>query len=208
MSPLDEFEDDTTDTVFRDVILLTLVGFVAMVIMLLPHIKKKNDETEDHRAPGNVIVEMHWPSNIYVDVDLWVKGPKSSAVGYWNQGNDLFNLLRDDLGVEGDATNENYEISYSRGIRPGEYIVNVHAYGVVPPGTVIPVTVVVSVRAKYDSARQILKTIVKLRQRNQEETAYKFRLTSEGDLVKGSVSTLRHPLITVFNERNGPKRGL
>ena len=35
MTPLDEFDDDTTDTVFRDVILLTLVGFVAMVIMLL-----------------------------------------------------------------------------------------------------------------------------------------------------------------------------
>ena len=36
MTPFDEFDDGTTDTVFRDVILLTLVGFVAMVIMLLP----------------------------------------------------------------------------------------------------------------------------------------------------------------------------
>ncbi len=200
MTPFDEFDDDTTDTVFRDVILLTLVGFVAMVIMLLPHIQKKKEETEDHKAPGNVIVEMHWPSEMSVDVDLWVRAPKSTPVGFWNQGNDVFNLLRDDLGIEGDATNENYEISYSRGIRPGEYIVNVHMYGLVPTGLVVPVTVVVSVRAKYDSARQILKTTVKLRQRNQEETAFRFRLTAEGDLVEGSVSTLRRPLITGYRE--------
>jgi hypothetical protein len=198
VTPFDEFDDGTTDTVFRDVILLTLVGFVAMVIMLLPHIQKNKEETEDHKAPGNVIVEMHWPSEMYVDVDLWVRAPRSTPVGFWNQGNDIFNLLRDDLGMEGDATNENYEISYSRGIRPGEYIVNVHMYGIVPTGIVVPVTVVVSVKAKYDTTRQILKTTVKLRERNQEETAYRFRLTAEGDLVEGSVSTLRRPLITGY----------
>ncbi|MCH6587855.1 MAG: hypothetical protein IH805_06040 [Proteobacteria bacterium] len=38
--------------------------------------------------------------------------------------------------------------------------------------------------------------VVELTHRNQEETAYRFRLTAEGDLVDGSVSTLRRPLIT------------
>jgi len=42
VSELDEFdEDDSTGTVFRDVILLALIGFVAIVIMLLPHIKPR-----------------------------------------------------------------------------------------------------------------------------------------------------------------------
>lgn len=205
MTPYDEFEEETTDTVFRDVILLTLVGFVAMVIMLLPHIQTKEEDAEDHKAPGNVIVELHWPSDMNVDVDLWVKGPKSTPVGFWNQGNDVFNLLRDDLGIEGDATNENYEISYSRGIPPGEYIVNVHMYGAVPDGLVVPATIVVSVRGKYDSARQILTSTVELRQRNQEETAFRFRLTAEGELVEGSVSTLRRPLITGYKQSQQQK---
>ncbi|MGI9386315.1 MAG: hypothetical protein ACR2OX_02690 [Methyloligellaceae bacterium] len=197
MEPLDDsFGEETTDTVFRDVILLTLVGFVAMVIMLLPHIQKREQEAEDQRAPGNVIVEMHWPSDMNIDMDLWVKGPNTTPVGFWNQGNDVFNLLRDDLGTEGDATNENYEISYSRGIPAGEYIVNAHVYGIVPTGKIVPVRVVVSVRNKYDSARQLLETTLKMNRRNQEETAFRFRLTGEGDLVKGSVSTLRRPLIT------------
>ncbi|MCG8546231.1 MAG: hypothetical protein MJE12_18695 [Alphaproteobacteria bacterium] len=196
MDELDDFEDDSYGTVFRDVILLALIGFVAMVIMLLPHIKKTTEEAKDHKAPGNVIVEMHWPSDLAYDVDLWVKAPGEQPVGFWNQGGRIFNLLRDDLGGEGDATKENYEVSYSRGIAPGEYVVNVHMYGPLPRGVTIPVTVVVSVRQKFDNTRQLLQTSINLYYRNQEETAFRFRLTKEGDLVDGSVSTLRRPLIT------------
>ena len=196
MDELDDFEDDSYGTVFRDVILLALIGFVAMVIMLLPHIKKTTEEAKDHKAPGNVIVEMHWPSNLAYDVDLWVKAPGEQPVGFWNQGGRTFNLLRDELGGEGDATKENYEVSYSRGIESGEYVVNVHMYGPLPRGVTIPVTVVVSVRQKFDNTRQLLQTAINLYYRNQEETAFRFRLTKEGDLVDGSVSTLRRPLIT------------
>lgn len=196
MTPFDEFDEDSVDVVFRDVILLTLVGFVAMVIMLLPHLHKKQEERQDHKAPGNVIVELHWPNDLNVDVDLWVQGPDSTPVGFWNQGNELFNLLRDDLGTEGDATQQNYEVSYSRGIRAGEYIVNTHMYGNLASGVTVPANVVVSVRSKYESARQILATTVELTHRNQEETAFRFRLDGEGKLMEGSVSTIRRPLVT------------
>lgn len=196
MTPLDEFDEENVDTVFKDVILLTLVGFVAMVIMLLPHLNKKQEERQDHKAPGNVIIELHWPNEMNVDVDLWVQGPDSSPVGFWNQGNDLFNLLRDDLGIEGDATNQNYEVSYSRGIRAGEYIVNVHMYGNLKDGMTVPTTAVVSVRSKYESARQILASTVELTYRNQEETVFRFRLDADGKLIEDSVSTIRRPLVT------------
>jgi hypothetical protein len=194
--PFDELEEDGTDTVFRDVIMLALIGFVAMVIMLLPHISRQEKETKDTNSPGNVIVEMHWPSEMPNDVDLWVKAPGEGPVGFWNQGGEVFNLLRDDLGSIGDATNENYEVSYSRGIPSGEYVVNVHMYGPPPKGKTIPVKVVVSVKRPLEETRQLLETTVELRRHNQEETAFRFRLTGEGDLVDGSVSTLRYPLIT------------
>ena len=196
MWELDDFEEETSGTVFRDVLMLALIGFVAMVIMLLPHITKSQDETDEHRPPGNVVIEMHWPDDLPVDVDLWVQAPDDVPVGFWNQGSQFFNLLRDDLGIEGDASARNYEVSYSRGIPPGEYTVNVHMYGQVPSGVVVPVQVVVSVRAKYDQLRQILQTRVELRRRNQEETAFRFRLTDNGDLVPGSVTTLRRRLVT------------
>ena len=196
MNELEELEEDSAGTVFRDVILLALIGFVAMVVMLLPHLRKSEVEAQDHKAPGNVIVELHWPTEQAVDVDLWVMGPGSTPVGFWNLGNRGFNLLRDDLGAEGDATEENYEVAYSRGIPAGEYIVNVHMYGPVPPGMTVLARVVVSVRKKFEQTKQILKTQVKLKRRHQEETAFRFRLTSDGDLVKNSVTTLRRRLIT------------
>ena len=197
MRELDYLEDDPWGTVFRDVILLALIGFVAMVILLLPHItSKKTTETVEITTPGNVVVEILWPSNLPVDVDLWVKAPREAPVGFWNLGGHTFNLLRDDLGGDEDATDKNFEVTYSRGIPAGEYTVNVHMYGPLPSSMVVPVNVVVSVKKKFDDARQILTTDVRLTRRNQEETAFSFRLTAEGDLVPGSVNTLRRPLIT------------
>ncbi len=195
MDDIDDFDDDIAGTIFRDVILLTLIGFVAMVIMLLPHINRSKKEAEENRAPGNVIVEMHWPSTLPVDVDLWVMAPGVGPVGFWNQGNRVFNLLRDDLGAEGDATDENFEVSYSRGIPAGEYVVNVHMYGPLPEGITVPVTVVVSISKPLEDTRQILHTVIKLTYHNQEETAFSFKLTGEGDLVPDSVSTLRRSLL-------------
>ena len=151
---------------------------------------------EHHTAPATGIVELHWPTNHAGDVDLWGMGPDSTPVGFWNLGNRVFNLLRDDLGTEGDATEKNYEVAYSRGIPSGEYIVNVHMFGPVPPGMTVPATVVVSVRKEFEQTKQILKTQVKLKRRHQEETAFRFRLTSKGELVKDSVTTLRRRLIT------------
>lgn len=196
MNELEDFEEESSGTIFRDVIMLALIGFVAMVVMLLPHLRKSEVEAQDHKAPGNVIVELHWPNNLEVDVDLWVMGPESTPVGFWNLGNEVFNLLRDDLGTEGDATNLNYEVAYSRGIPAGEYIVNVHMYGPVPKGVKVPTTIVVSVRRDFHQTKQILKTEVVLTRKNQEETAFRFRLTGEGDLIEDSVSTLRRRLIT------------
>ncbi len=199
MQELDYLDEDAWGTVFRDVILLALIGFVAMVIMLLPHIISAKKETEENRPPGNVIVEIHWPTNLPVDVDLWVQAPREVPVGFWNLGGHTFNLLRDDLGSEGDATDENYEVAYSRGIPSGEYIVNVHMYGLPPRSGTVPVNVVVSVKKKLEDTEQILKTVVELTRQNQEETAFRFRLTADGDLVPGSVSTLRRRLITGRN---------
>tara|TARA_R110001592_G_scaffold243416_1_gene504420 strand:+ start:321 stop:923 length:603 start_codon:yes stop_codon:yes gene_type:complete len=197
MEELDTFDDeDTAGTVFRDVILLALIGFVAMVVMLLPHLQPPQEQREEAKAPGNVMVEMHWPNEMPYDVDLWVKAPNELPVGFWNQSGLTFNLLRDDLGIEGDATDRNYEMTYSRGVPAGEYVVNVHMYGPLPKGVTVPVRVVVSVKRPLEEAEQIAATTVELRGKNQEETAFRFRLDGEGHLVEGSVSKLRKPLIT------------
>ena len=195
MEELDELDDDAWGTVFRDVILLTLIGFVAMIVILLPHVVPAKKQTEDQKAPGNVIVEMHWPSDMPVDVDLWVQAPNEFPVGFWNMGGPTFNLLRDDLGGQADVTEINYEVSYSRGVPEGEYTVNVHLYRDMSGQLPLPVTVSVSVKsAPSMAAKRILTTKLKLDHQGQELTAFRFALDADGRLVAGSVHDLPKPL--------------
>ncbi len=196
MQGLDPFEGDQGhDTVFRDVIFLTLVGFVAVVILLLPHLHPPKEAEAATRSPGNVIVEIRWPDEIDADIDLWVEAPGDTPVGYSNKGGTIFNLLRDDLGQRGDTTELNYEISYSRGVPAGEYTVNVHLYRNSGGYVSIPVTISVSVKAKTnESARRLLATELLLENEGEERTAFRFSLDDKGRLIRESMHDLPKPL--------------
>jgi hypothetical protein len=175
-----------------------LVGFVALVVMLLPHLNPPGAKTaDDATPPGNVIVEVRWPDEVDADVDLWVQAPGDVPVGYSNKGGAVFNLLRDDLGSRVDVTGLNYETSYSRGVQSGEYTVNLHLYR--NPSNVypIPATVVTSVKHSADqTTRQLLASKVLLVREGEEMTVYRFRLSEAGALVAGSVHSLHKPLRT------------
>ena len=194
MPGLDLFDDgdDGGSTVFRDVIMLALVGFVALVIIMLPHIQPPGAKTTGEiTAPGNVIVEVRWPDEVDADVDLWVQAPGDLPVGYSNKGGAVFNLLRDDLGKRADVTGLNYETSYSRGIPPGEYTVNLHLYRNPSQRYPVHATVVTSVkRDTQDRAEQLLASRVLLLSDGDETTVYRFRLSEAGDLVPGSVHSV------------------
>ena len=196
MQTLETLDEDDSGTVFRDVIMLALAGFVATVILLLPHINPPGEALDETtQPPGNVIVELRWPDEIDADVDLWVEAPGDIPVGYSNKGGAMFNLLRDDLGKRADATGLNYEVSYSRGIAAGEYTINVHLYRNAANVFPIPVTVVTSVKkSPKESARQLLASKVELVREGEELTVYRFRLSEDGSLVPGSVHSLQRNL--------------
>ncbi len=194
---MDEFEqldDDTGATVFRDVILLALAGFVTLVLLLIPHLNPPGSENAD-RSPGNVVIELRWPDDVDADVDLWVEAPGDRPVGYSNKAGAVFNLLRDDLGALSDLTKLNYEFSYSRGVPAGEYTVNTHLYRNRAKVYPVPVTVVVSVRnSETSSARQILSKKIDMMNDGEETTALRFELDEKGGLVSGSVHDLPRAL--------------
>ena len=100
----ENFEYNESNVVFRDLILLTLTGFMSMVILLMPFIQPPSETENSSVPPGNVIVELFWDNDRDVDIDLWVKAPEDIPVGYSNQGGLFFNLLRDDLGKYKDST--------------------------------------------------------------------------------------------------------
>jgi hypothetical protein len=189
----DSFDDDAGGTVFRDVIMLALAGFVVIVMLLLPHLNPPAEAAKQPvEPPGNVVVEVRWPDTLDTDVDLWVEAPEDSPVGYSNKGGKVFNLLRDDRGFLNDASDLNYEVSYSRGVPSGEYTVNLHLYSsrvdITGP---IPISVVVSVKRDSNApARQILTSKTALSHIGEETTVFRFALTSKGALVPDSVHNL------------------
>jgi hypothetical protein len=195
MREIDLFDDESGATVFRDVIMLALAGFVMIVMLLLPHINPRAANEQEARNPGNVMVELRWPDQVDADVDLWVEGPGDNPVGYSNKDGKVFNLLRDDLGRDSDLTDLNYEFSYSRGIPAGEYTVNVHLYRNASHQFPLPVTVAVSVKGTHSSSSQrVLNTKLDLLHEGQETTVFRFQLDEEGDLIAGSVHDLPRAL--------------
>ncbi|MFQ5994100.1 MAG: hypothetical protein ACE5K1_03320 [Acidiferrobacterales bacterium] len=195
MREIDLFDDESGATVFRDVIMLALAGFVMLVLLLLPHLNPPGVAEDTVRSPGNVIVELRWPDDFDADVDLWVQAPGDVPVGYSNKGGAVFNLLRDDLGYTADLTGLNYEFTYSRGVPSGEYTVNVHLYQNQEQKYPVPATIVVSVKASVEaSAQQILSTKLDLKREGQEVTAFRFKLNDKGRLVKDSVHNLPRPI--------------
>jgi len=195
MREIDFFDDESGATVFRDVIMLALAGFIMLVLLLLPHVNPRATPQDPTPRPGNVMVELRWPDELNADVDLWVQAPGDVPVGYSNQGSAIFNLLRDDLGHLNDTTDLNYEFSYSRGVPAGEYTVNLHLYRNLANVYPIPAVVAVSVKNSPNlPAQQILSTKLNLSHEDEELTAFRFKLDEEGRLLSGSVHNLPRPL--------------
>ncbi|WP_448188338.1 hypothetical protein [Azospirillum sp. sgz301742] len=192
-------EDQTGVLVARDMLTLLLCGFVACAVLAVPFInesKKANGAgVSDVEPPGNVIIEARWDDKLRTDVDLWVQAPGDVPVGYSNKSGLIFNLLRDDLGSYADPTEVNFETSYSRGIPPGEYTVNIHLFRNLE--NIYPIWVRVVARVKKETeagAATLAATRVRLDREGQEITAFRFTLDDKGDLVPGSLNAVYKPL--------------
>lgn len=181
-------DDDTTGTVFRDVIMLALAGFVVIVLLFLPHIHPPENEESD-RPPGNLIVEIIWPAERNVDVDLWVRAPGEEPVGFSSKSGTTFDLLRDDRGHLNDVSGANFEMAFSRGIPAGEYVVNLHLYSNHGASTFEPIDVAVEVRLLDEGGtRRLLRGNMTLDEVGQEITAFRFKFDQEGRFLKDTVN--------------------
>lgn len=188
-----DVENNDTDTVYKDTITLMLLGIVFLFIIILFHINPvaKEDEGEI-KQPGNIAVEISWPAEQGMDIDLWVRAPGDTPVGYSNKASKYFNLVRDDLGNLTDELKLNFENSFSRGAPPGEYVVNVHLYN--QNNFPLPINVYVGVIIRdptdEDATETKFNKTVTLTEQGQELTVFRFKIDENGDLVEGSTHDL------------------
>ena len=193
-------DDDTGSAFYRvlsDLMLLMFAAMALSVVMLVPMVAKKVTESAEvtQQPPGTVIVTADWDPNSDVDVDLWVRAPGDTPVGYSAKSGVVFNLLRDDLGQIADASHLNAEVAYARGYRAGTYVVNVHLYRLRRGDLPLPVRVVVSIQPEgSESPVQMWSGDVVLTKEGQELTAVRFVLDAQGRLVPDSVDQVQVPV--------------
>lgn len=184
-----ENDPGSSGTFFRDMLMLALMGFLAMVIMMLPHLNPPK-QRDSSQPPGNLIAYITWkPGNI--DVDMWLTGPgEPKPVGYSRKNGVIWDLLRDDVGTSDDKTGLNFENAYTRGLVPGEYVINVHCYRCREH---VPVRVVLELSVKKpgsDVIKKIYVGTITLHEENQELTMVRFILKADGSIRPGSVDTV------------------
>jgi len=159
-------------------------------------------EAEKPQVIGTLQVFMQWPDTATSDVDLWVQAPGDRPVGYNGKAGMIFDLLRDDLGYQGDRTGMNFENAFTRGLPAGEYVVNVHLYRSIVADMPIRVKVICQLRKDPESPLvDVFVEEVTLTKAYQEITVMRFTLDSDGSVV--SKTQLPKPIATVTEDRGG-----
>lgn len=181
-----------SNIVGRDLTTNGMAIFALLFLLLLAVMNPPEEKSEtDEPPPGLIMVELRWPDDIDVDIDLWVKAPNDQPVGYSNRSSKIFDLLRDDLGSRGDVMNLNYENAFSRGIVEGRYCVNVHYFrGGIPD---VPISIRMTFKKKDQGQPSLIFSHKDYMRREGEElTIYCLNLDKLGR--KSNLSRVYQPL--------------
>ena len=180
--------------------LRTFLGFLDLlfqmlfIMMILPHHPAEEDEIVE--KPGTLSIQAVWPADWHTDVDLWVLAPKENAIGWNNKAGQTLNLVRDDTGARGDFIPINQEHVFTRGLVPGEYIINLHLYSNIEATFPVRVKVQISYRPQYNvGATIVFQDEVELHFSGQELTVARFRIDSEGKLIPTSFNRLQKSIV-------------
>jgi len=170
--------------------------FLVVIVVLFKVWPYINPVAKEQRMepPGNVVFTISWePGDNDIDMHIACPG-EAGVISYQNKDGETCNLLRDDLGAAPDSTSQNYENAYSRGVVPGEYVVNVHCYRC----TSAPHRVVVEVNINKGPGKALTPipvAAVILTRTGDEQTVIRFVIDKEGNILPSSVNNLFRPLV-------------
>jgi len=125
-----------TGPVFRDMLYLLSLSFAVLLIYALIQIHPPAKKSEIERKAEFLII-LEWEEKSVADIDLWVMDPQNNIVWFRQKTGGFLHLDKDDLGQRNDKIiidgvekiiYLNREVVTIRGIVPGEYITNVHAF--------------------------------------------------------------------------------
>ena len=173
---------------FTDLLFNALLGFAMMFIIAFMLISDPDEEGKVE-AKAEMLITVRWPDQHPDDVDALIEGPQGEVVWYHNRDSGLMHLDRDDRGLLADRVTMdgktvinpiNQETVTVRALRSGEYTVNLLHYQS-NYGEPLPVTVKVEKLNPEVSLVHYGK--IDLKGTGDEQTAVRFRLDSEGNVL-------------------------
>ncbi len=174
---------------FLDVILGAFGLFLVLLVITLIWINDPTDPANETKIPGSLAIELFWPDKIPVDIDMWVRAPEATPVGYSRKSGTIFNLLRDDLGTLGDIAPANVEHVFSRGITPGDYVVNAHFYkdNRADKGPIL-LTLIVTLKHDGSNPIKVHTNKIPIDRQNIEMTLVRFTIKKDGSFDYDSIN--------------------
>lgn len=177
-----------------------LICFVVLAVILIADIKEKqnSDKTSMEPVAGSISVYAYWKDGIDLDLDTHLASPDGDHVFYGRLSGTIWNLLRDDLGMINDTATRNFENAYARGLPPGEYVVNVHAFrgsADLFPAEIDGEVIVTANPTAGKGSQQVVKQKVTLYRVGEEATLVRFKIDGDGNVVTGSVNHIFKSLL-------------
>lgn len=177
--------DYSANTSFLDLLFNSLLAFVSFFMLSLLMIKIENNKA-DIEAKAEFLITINWDEEQNDDIDLYVQNPIGDLVFFKTREKGLMHLERDDIGRANDYITladgswylfkENREVVSIRGLVPGEYTVNVHAYNKFSTApTKINVKLEKMNPYSLIAAKEIVLNLVR-----EEQTAFRFMVDANG----------------------------
>jgi len=203
-----------------DLVFNMMMAFAFLFILSFVQIAVTKQDAQKIDPKAEMMIQMMWPDNAIQDMDLWMRMPDGSLVGYNNKNSGLATLERDDRGSYGDEVDSpigrvynpiNKEVIMLRGLAPGTYTVNILYYSTmknyprVALGQVIaestapipPYPVKVQLIRLNPAYLEITTNEVMMTTQHEEHTAFSFTITEEGKVV--DIDKFERPFIAGFS---------
>ena len=189
----------TTLFTFNDLLWALLACFMFTTVVLVTVISKsKTEKTSDEKPAGSISVYVYWKDGIDLDIDTHLSSPDDKHVFFAQLSGKTWNLLRDDLGMQFDSEARNFENAYARGLPPGDYVVNVHAYrgaDALYPAEIEGEVIITANPNAGKGGQIVVRQKITLYRTGEEATLVRFTIDGKGNVVSGSVNHILKSLL-------------
>jgi hypothetical protein len=179
------------NTSFLDLLFNFLLATTILLVIAVLHIVVENNKA-DVEVQAEYVITVTWPKQMNHDVDTWIQDPDGMILWYRSREVGVMHMDRDDRGhfnddwtmVNGEIVyNPNQEIITFRGVKPGEWIINLHLFRKSEVAKELPFVVDFTMIKLNPQADTVFQKRIEFSKYWQQETILRIIMDSNGNIV-------------------------